>query len=431
VSKIKTYQQALKFIYDRLPMYQRLGSAAYKKDLTNTIKLCESAGNPQNRIKTIHIAGTNGKGTTTHIIAGGLQAQGYKVGVYTSPHYKDFRERIKINGFYIPKSYIIDFLNRYSKDLEEIQPSFFEMTVAMAFLYFADEKVDFAVIETGLGGRLDSTNVINPLLAVITNISFDHQSMLGNTLPAIAGEKAGIIKNNIPVIIGERQKELEQIFINKAQEMSAQIHFATDHIQIIETGFSQLKKSYTVVYNKHPWIENLSTDLTGPFQERNIITGMYALKLLSEKININIDKLKDFFPNLKSKTGYIGRWQVLGSDPMIIADSAHNEGGLKIIMNELQDLKYKKLHMILGFVNDKELSTVLEFFPKNAIYYFAKANIPRGLDAELLKTESEKYGLLGNSYSSVRKAFAAAKIKAHADDLIFIGGSIFVVAEVI
>jgi len=431
VSKIKTYQQALKFIYDRLPMYQRLGSAAYKKDLTNTIKLCESAGNPQNRIKTIHIAGTNGKGTTTHIIAGGLQAQGYKVGVYTSPHYKDFRERIKINGFYIPKSYIIDFLNRYSKDLEEIQPSFFEMTVAMAFLYFADEKVDFAVIETGLGGRLDSTNVINPLLAVITNISFDHQSMLGNTLPAIAGEKAGIIKNNIPVIIGERQKELEQIFINKAKEMSAQIHFATDHIQIIETGFSQLKKSYTVVYNKHPWIENLSTDLTGPFQERNIITGMYALKLLSEKININIDKLKDFFPNLKSKTGYIGRWQVLGSDPMIIADSAHNEGGLKIIMNEIQDLKYKKLHMILGFVNDKELSTVLEFFPKNAIYYFAKANIPRGLDAELLKTESEKYGLLGNSYSSVRKAFAAAKIKAHADDLIFIGGSIFVVAEVI
>ena len=412
-------------------MYQRLGSAAYKKDLTNTIKLCESAGNPQNRIKTIHIAGTNGKGTTTHIIAGGLQAQGYKVGVYTSPHYKDFRERIKINGFYIPKSYIIDFLNRYSKDLEEIQPSFFEMTVAMAFLYFADEKVDFAVIETGLGGRLDSTNVINPLLAVITNISFDHQSMLGNTLPAIAGEKAGIIKNNIPVIIGERQKELEQIFINKAKEMSAQIHFATDHIQIIETGFSQLKKSYTVVYNKHPWIENLSTDLTGPFQERNIITGMYALKLLSEKININIDKLKDFFPNLKSKTGYIGRWQVLGSDPMIIADSAHNEGGLKIIMNEIQDLKYKKLHMILGFVNDKELSTVLEFFPKNAIYYFAKANIPRGLDAELLKTESEKYGLLGNSYSSVRKAFAAAKIKAHADDLIFIGGSIFVVAEVI
>ena len=412
-------------------MYQRLGSAAYKKDLTNTIKLCESTGNPQNRIKTIHIAGTNGKGTTTHIIAGGLQAQGYKVGVYTSPHYKDFRERIKINGFYIPKSYIIDFLNRYSKDLEEIQPSFFEMTVAMAFLYFADEKVDFAVIETGLGGRLDSTNVINPLLAVITNISFDHQSMLGNTLPAIAGEKAGIIKNNIPVIIGERQKELEQIFINKAKEMSAQIHFATDHIQIIETGFSQLKKSYTVVYNKHPWIENLSTDLTGPFQERNIITGMYALKLLSEKININIDKLKDFFPNLKSKTGYIGRWQVLGSDPMIIADSAHNEGGLKIIMNEIQDLKYKKLHMILGFVNDKELSTVLEFFPKNAIYYFAKANIPRGLDAELLKTESEKYGLLGNSYSSVRKAFAAAKIKAHADDLIFIGGSIFVVAEVI
>jgi dihydrofolate synthase/folylpolyglutamate synthase len=431
VSKIKTYQQALKYIYDRLPMYQRLGSAAYKKDLTNTIKLCEYTGNPQNNIKTIHIAGTNGKGTTTHIIAGGLQAQGYKVGVYTSPHYKDFRERIKINGTYIPKRFIIDFLNRYSKELEEIQPSFFEMTVAMAFLYFDEEKVDFAVIETGLGGRLDSTNVIIPLLSVITNISFDHQSMLGNTLAEIAGEKAGIIKNNIPVIIGESQKETDHVFIQKAIEMSAPVYFANDHIQLTQTGFTDQNKIYNIKYNQQIWIENLTTDLSGPFQERNIITGMYALKQLSETVNINIEKLKLFFADLKSKTGYFGRWQILGSNPLIIADSAHNEGGLKIILREIQELKYKNLHIIIGFVNDKELSSVLELFPKKAIYYFAKANIPRGLNAALLKTEGEKYGLSGKSYISVRKALAAAKIKAHSDDLVFIGGSIFVVAEVI
>ncbi|MFZ1559411.1 MAG: Mur ligase family protein [Saprospiraceae bacterium] len=431
MSKIKTYQQALKYIYDRLPMYQRLGSAAYKKDLTNTIKFCEYTGNPQNNIKTIHIAGTNGKGTTTHIIAGGLQAQGYKVGVYTSPHYKDFRERIKINGTYIPKRFIIDFLNRYSKELEEIQPSFFEMTVAMAFLYFDEEKVDFAVIETGLGGRLDSTNVIIPLLSVITNISFDHQSMLGNTLAEIAGEKAGIIKNNIPVIIGESQKETDHVFIQKAIEMSAPVYFANDHIQLTQTGFTDQNKIYNIKYNQQIWIENLTTDLSGPFQERNIITGMYALKQLSETVNINIEKLKLFFAVLKSKTGYFGRWQILGSNPLIIADSAHNEGGLKIILREIQELKYKNLHIIIGFVNDKELSSVLELFPKKAIYYFAKANIPRGLNAALLKTEGEKYGLSGKSYISVRKALAAAKIKAHSDDLVFIGGSIFVVAEVI
>ena len=412
-------------------MYQRLGSAAYKKDLTNTIKLCEYTGNPQNNIKTIHIAGTNGKGTTTHIIAGGLQAQGYKVGVYTSPHYKDFRERIKINGTYIPKRFIIDFLNRYSKELEEIQPSFFEMTVAMAFLYFDEEKVDFAVIETGLGGRLDSTNVIIPLLSVITNISFDHQSMLGNTLAEIAGEKAGIIKNNIPVIIGESQKETDHVFIQKAIEMSAPVYFANDHIQLTQTGFTDQNKIYNIKYNQQIWIENLTTDLSGPFQERNIITGMYALKQLSETVNINIEKLKLFFADLKSKTGYIGRWQILDSNPLIIADSAHNEGGLKIILREIQELKYKNLHIIIGFVNDKELSSVLELFPKKAIYYFAKANIPRGLNAALLKTEGEKYGLSGKSYISVRKALAAAKIKAHSDDLVFIGGSIFVVAEVI
>lgn len=412
-------------------MYQRLGSAAYKKDLTNTIKLCEYTGNPQNNIKTIHIAGTNGKGTTTHIIAGGLQAQGYKVGVYTSPHYKDFRERIKINGTYIPKRFIIDFLNRYSKELEEIQPSFFEMTVAMAFLYFDEEKVDFAVIETGLGGRLDSTNVIIPLLSVITNISFDHQSMLGNTLAEIAGEKAGIIKNNIPVIIGESQKETDHVFIQKAIEMSAPVYFANDHIQLTQTGFTDQNKIYNIKYNQQIWIENLTTDLSGPFQERNIITGMYALKQLSETVNINIEKLKLFFAVLKSKTGYFGRWQILGSNPLIIADSAHNEGGLKIILREIQELKYKNLHIIIGFVNDKELSSVLELFPKKAIYYFAKANIPRGLNAALLKTEGEKYGLSGKSYISVRKALAAAKIKAHSDDLVFIGGSIFVVAEVI
>lgn len=429
---IKTYKQALEYMYAQLPMFQRQGPSAYKKDLTNTIALCQKAGNPQDQVKTIHIAGTNGKGTTTHIIAAGLQAQGYKVGVYTSPHYKDFRERIKINGKYISSSYILKFINTYKNDLEEIKPSFFEMTVALAFLYFKDQKVDYAIIETGLGGRLDSTNVIVPLLSVITNISFDHQNMLGDTLDAIAGEKAGIIKSNIPVIIGERQKAIEQVFIRKAAYMQSNLFFAEDHLTIsLINSDAQGFKTYDVKVDGKPWISNLSTDLYGPFQEKNIITALYALYFLSDKIAIDTTKITDFFPTLKSQTKYMGRWQILANKPLTIADSAHNEGGLKIILEELAQLKYEKLHIVLGFVNDKDVRKVLDIFPENATYYFAKANIPRGLDAKSLRETAALSGLHGKAYVSVRKALAAAKSVASRDDLIYVGGSIFVVAEVI
>ncbi len=432
MQEIKNYSQALEYMYAQLPMFQRQGPSAYKKDLTNTIALCKKVGNPHDRIKTIHIAGTNGKGTTTHIIAAGLQAQGYKVGVYTSPHYKDFRERIKINGKYISSKFILNFINTYKQNLEEIKPSFFEMTVALAFLYFDDQKVDYAIIETGLGGRLDSTNVITPLVSIITNISYDHQNMLGDTLEEIAGEKAGIIKSNIPVIIGERQQSIEKVFLDKASDVHSPIYFAEDHLSIkyIESPTAGIK-TYDVYVEKNKWIDHLKTDLVGPFQEKNIVTALYALYFLSKTIAIDINKIKTFFPTLKAQTKYMGRWQILQTTPLIIADSAHNEGGLKIIMEELSKLSYSNLHIVLGFVNDKDIRKVLDIFPKEATYYFAKANIPRGLDATELKESAFESGLHGKAYMTVRKALAAAKSKASPNDLIYVGGSIFVVAEVI
>ncbi|MGB4838226.1 MAG: Mur ligase family protein [Saprospiraceae bacterium] len=430
-NKLKTWRQALDYMYAKLPMYHRLGMVAYKKDLTNTIRLCNVCHNPQNELKTIHIAGTNGKGTTTHIIAGGLQAQGYKVGVYTSPHYKDFRERIKINGIYISKDYIIEFLNTYLSDIEHIQPSFFEVSVALAFKYFTDMKVDFAVIETGLGGRLDSTNIIRPLISVITNISFDHQAMLGNTLPEIANEKAGIIKHQIPVIIGESQPEVKNVFINKAREMNATLTFSDKVVRLEKTSEGQGFDDYDVFYHGKLMIRNLGIDMTGPFQEKNIITGIHSLIALSSVVNIDFEKVKSFFPQLKSKTGYLGRWQQLGIDPLIIADSAHNIAGISIIINALKNIPYDRLHIIIGFVNDKDISEILELLPSDAMYYFARANIPRGLDAKLLEDMAMEKGLKGKAYSSVRKAYAAARLKAKKNDLIFVGGSIFVVGEIL
>ena len=428
---IKSYKSALSYIFAKLPMYHRVGQVAYKKDLTNTIQLCEAAGNPQDKIKTIHIAGTNGKGTTTHIIAGGLQSQGYKVGVYTSPHYKDFRERIKINGQYITSKFIVNFLNKHHETIELVDPSFFEVTVAMAFAYFDAAKVDFAIIETGLGGRLDSTNIINPLLSVITNISYDHQNLLGDTLQAIAGEKAGIIKEKVPILIGERQSEVEQVFIDKAKTMSAPITFAEDNLKLTLLQSANGTKEYQAKYQDEIWLKSLKTTISGPFQDKNLVTGLCALKMLSKQIEINDAQLMHFFPDLIQKTAYMGRWQVLGQRPLIIADSAHNEGGLKLVINELTTIKKTHLHIVMGFVNDKDLSKVLALFPKDATYYFAKANIPRGLEASALQTTAKEFQLIGKSYTSVNKAFAAAHKKAQPEDLIFVGGSIFVVAEVL
>jgi dihydrofolate synthase / folylpolyglutamate synthase len=418
-------------MYAQLPMYQRIGSAAYKKDLFNTIALCEACGNPHLALKTIHIAGTNGKGTTSHIIAAGLQAQGYKVAVYTSPHYKDFRERIKINGVYISQKYIVSFIHQYRTVIEHIQPSFFEMTVALAFSYFRDQEVDYAVIETGLGGRLDSTNIITPILSVITNISFDHQSMLGHTLPLIAAEKAGIIKSKVPVIIGEMQEEVREVFLKKAVEMKAPITWADSHLQLIKVGSKDGFMSYDVKMNQKQWIKSLSSTLQGPFQEKNLVTGLYALHQLSKQVDIEFDKVKAFFPHLAERTGYMGRWQILKYKPLTIADSAHNEGGLRIVIDEIVKYKVNNLHIVMGFVNDKDVSHILQIFPKSAKYYFAKADIPRGLDAHILRDQGLIFGLVGNAYRSVRQAYAAARMSATDEDMIYVGGSIFVVAEVL
>lgn len=431
MQKLKSWSETLDFMYQQLPMFQRIGAAAYKKDLTNTIKLSEACGNPHLGLKSVHIAGTNGKGTTSHIIASGLQSQGYSVGVYTSPHYIDFRERIKINGIYISKKYIRHFLNAHLQEIEEIQPSFFELTVVLAFKYFVDMKVDIAVIETGLGGRLDSTNIVIPLLSVITNISFDHMAMLGNTLPLIAGEKAGIIKKNIPVVVGESQEEVKDVFINKAKEMNASLTFADKNLSLIERKRENGTISYDIYADGELWQQDLRTDLIGPFQSRNLITGLFSLKMLSNYIKIDFNKVLPNFVNLSKQTAYMGRWQILDLDPMILADSAHNTGGISLVVDELQKMKKGKLHMVIGFVNDKDLAGILEMLPKYANYYFAKANIPRGLDANTLKDMASPYGLSGKSYHSVRKAFSTAKQKAAKDDIIFVGGSIFVVGEVL
>ncbi|MBC7884809.1 MAG: bifunctional folylpolyglutamate synthase/dihydrofolate synthase [Saprospiraceae bacterium] len=432
MTPFKSYTDVLNYMYTQLPMFQRQGASAYIKDLTNTIALCKLAGNPQDLVKTIHIAGTNGKGTTSHIVAAGLQAQGYKVGVYTSPHYKDFRERIKINGKYISRHFILNFINKYKSALEEIKPSFFEMTVALAFSYFENQKVDYAVIETGLGGRLDSTNVIQPMVSVITNISYDHQNLLGNSLEEIALEKAGIIKAGVPVIIGERQENIQNIFLEKAKVQNSPIMFAQDHITLTElhsTGNGS--KKYSVYVDGSLWIDELTTDLSGPYQEKNLISGLFVLHHLSRKINISAEKIKLFFPTLKEKTKYIGRWEILQHHPLIIADSAHNEGGLKLVFGAIKKMSFRRLHIVIGFVNDKDLSKILHLFPSDASYYFTKANIPRGLPAKDLRTMANSYGLKGKAYVSVRKALAAAKTKATKDDLIYVGGSIFIVAEVL
>lgn len=436
-----TYQATLDYMYSQLPMFHRVGSAAFKKDLTNTLALCEALGNPQKQFPTIHIGGTNGKGSTAHTIAAVLQAAGYKVGLYVSPHYRDFRERIKINGEYVSKKYVTQFVKTNQHHFEKIQPSFFEMTVAMAFDYFHTEGVDIAVIEVGLGGRLDSTNVIAPLMSVITNISFDHTDMLGDTLPQIAYEKAGIIKSQTPVVIGEKHSETTEVFLQKAQSENAPIYFASENvdIQVIKTDsksdfnytyFNVLCKNEISHFKK---LDALKVNLSGDFQEKNVVTVLEAVNILNHFTDFKIDEtaLRHGLEHLKQLTNFIGRWQVIGESPTILCDSAHNEGGLKYVTHQLNKLTFNQLHIVLGFVKDKDLSKVLRLLPTHATYYFAKANIPRGLDAEILRGMAAEEGLNGKAYKSVKRALMAAKRVAQKDDLIYVGGSIFVLAEVI
>ncbi|MBE8727642.1 bifunctional folylpolyglutamate synthase/dihydrofolate synthase [Flavobacterium hungaricum] len=403
------YQETTNWMFNQLPMYQLQGASAYKEDLTNIRVLAAHLDNPQNLLKCIHVAGTNGKGSTSHMLSSVLQEAGYKVGLYTSPHLKDFRERIKINGQEISEDFVIEFIAKHKDFFEANDMSFFEMSVGLAFDYFAAEKVDIAIIEVGLGGRLDATNIITPLVSVITNIGLDHTQFLGNTLEAIAGEKAGIIKPNVPVVIGEYTDETKPVFLAKAEENNAPIYFASDLIDQIYLS-----------------------DLIGDYQFHNKKTVQQTISILNNETDFNIsnEQLQEGLLHVVKNTGLQGRWQQLGENPKIICDTAHNKHGLSVVMNQLKNEKFEKLHIVLGVVNDKDLDSILPLFPKEAHYYFCSPNSSRGLSTEILQSEAKKYDLIGEKYDSVESAFAEAKQNASENDFIYAGGSTFVVAEV-
>lgn len=427
------YNETLAFLYEQLPMYQRVGAAAFKKDLTNIKALLALLDHPERKFASIHVGGTNGKGSVTHLLGAALQAGGYKTGLYTSPHFKDFRERIKINGTYISRQYVVDFVALLQPDLDRIRPSFFEITVALAFAWFADQKVDIAVVEVGLGGRLDSTNVLQPELAVITNISLDHQQFLGETLPEIAGEKAGIIKAGIPVVIGETQNETASVFRQKAKMEETPLVFADQLFQARLRREDLTHSHYHITRKHHPYQSDLAIQLHGPYQHLNIQTALAALEtwqLHHPERELPFAAIREGWQNIRTLTRFQGRWQVLGEQPRILVDSAHNEGGLRAIMQQLNALP-GQLHIVMGVVNDKKLDQVLPLFPVAAKYYFAKADIPRGLPAQELQATAVRFDLHGRTYTSVRNALRAAKRAAHENDTIFVGGSIFTVAEVL
>ena len=394
-------------MFAKLPMYQRQGTTAFKKDLTNIVALSNHLGFPEKKFKSVHVAGTNGKGSTSHMISSVLQEAGYKVGLYTSPHLKDFKERIRVNGMPISETDVIDFVDCNKSFLKEQGLSFFEMTVGMAFDYFAKQQVDIAVIEVGLGGRLDSTNIVSPLVSVITNIGYDHTQFLGDKLSEIAFEKAGIIKPGVPVVIGEKQNEIIPVFQDMATKNNTSLYFAEDLIN-----------------------GNYTTDLLGNYQLKNVKTAVQTLQLLRQKEFNITNKVTDIgLQNVVKNTDLKGRWQILNLEPKVICDTAHNEEGLKIVLDQLKNEKFQNLHIVLGVVNDKNLSNILPLFPKNATYYFCKPNIPRGLEAKELQQNAIQFQLKGEVYLSVIEAYQVALDKAKNDDLVFVGGSTFVVAE--
>jgi len=411
-------------------MYQRIGAVAYREDLTNTIALCNALGNPQTKFKSVHVAGTNGKGSSSHMIAAVLQNAGYKTGLYTSPHLKEFTERIKIDGQDVSHEFVVDFVKQIKGIISTVQPSFFETTVAMAFDYFASQKVDVAVIEVGLGGRLDSTNVITPLVSLITNIGYDHMDLLGKTLPEIASQKAGIIKPFIPVVISERQKEVESVFIEKAKEEKSTIFFSTDFYQLKEKPRSE-DRVYDVYRGGELVFENLECQLKGFYQNRNIPGVLMTLDKLKEQgFSISDEAIRTGLHQVVSLTGLKGRWQKIGDRPLVICDTGHNADGIRAVVEQLQATPHEKLHVVLGTVNDKDIRGILELFPKEAFYYFCQAKIPRALPAGELAVQAMAVGLQGIVIGDVNEAIRSAKANASAEDLIFIGGSTFVVAEV-
>jgi dihydrofolate synthase/folylpolyglutamate synthase len=421
------YSQALDYLMNQLPMFQRIGAAAYKADLNNITQLCNLLGNPQRALKCIHIAGTNGKGSVTHIMASVLINAGFKVGIYTSPHYLTFRERIKVGSQFIEEDFITAFVSNNIEAFKKIDASFFEITTAMMFEYFKHKRVDYCVIETGMGGRLDSTNIIEPILSVITNISYDHQQFLGDTLQKIATEKAGIIKPNIPVLIGEDQSETHSVFLNKANETQSPIFFSKELVRV--HSLKQHVVNFTIVEEGEQY--SLATDLSGSYQQKNLQTALAALLLLQkQEPAIALESIQKGLANVSSSTYFIGRWMVVAHQPLIIFDSAHNEAGIKNVVAQLQEQSFQQLHFVFGTVADKDLTKVFEQLPRNAIYYFCKPSVIRGKNELELKHEVAAFELKGEAFQHPTIALAQAKLNAQPNDLIMVAGSIFLVADV-
>ena len=424
-----TYQETLDYMFAQLPMYQRIGAAAYKANLDNTIELDNLVGNPHKKFKSIHIAGTNGKGSTSHYLASILMEAGYKVGLYTSPHLVDYRERIRVNGEMIEEDYVVNFISNNKKHFERIKPSFFEMSVALAFRYFADKNTDIAIVETGLGGRLDSTNIITPILSIITNIGYDHVQFLGNTLKAIASEKAGIIKSDIPIIIGEYTNETKSVFEEKAFELNAPVYFAQESYEFSEKEISYKNGILSAIYksklNSFPKIES---PLLGAYQFNNIRTVLTACEKLTS-LSLSQLHIYNGIKNVVSNTHFEGRWQILQNQPLVICDIGHNEDGIKTNMEQLEHIEYQKLHLVIGVVNDKDVDTMLNLLPLKANYYYCRASIPRALDENLLGEKGISYNRKGEIFATVELAINTAKQNANTDDIIYIGGSAFVVAD--
>jgi dihydrofolate synthase/folylpolyglutamate synthase len=426
-----TYEQTLEYIYAQLPMFSRVGASAFKADLNNTILLCEHLGNPQNKFKSVHVAGTNGKGSTSHMLAAVFQIAGYKTGLYTSPHLKDFRERIKVDGEMIPQDYVIDFITRIKPLVERLSPSFFEITVAMAFEYFVLQQVDIAIIEVGLGGRLDSTNIITPELSIITNISWDHMNMLGDTIEKIATEKAGIIKQNIPVLIGERQPGSSLVFEEKATEKNALITFASERRFVAEWQFEHNLLVAGVATTHTDDKTFYSLDLPGIYQTKNLVTVLESIKILQQQgWNISEEMIHTALQKVKKLTGLHGRWDTIHQHPRVILDVGHNEDGVKAIADQLELTTYHHLRIVIGMVKDKEVEKVLTYLPKTATYYFTRSSIPRALPEQELFEKGKSAGLEGTYYPDVNSALKSALSHADKDDVILVCGSVFVVGEV-
>jgi dihydrofolate synthase / folylpolyglutamate synthase len=429
-----TYQQTLDYLFSQLPMFHRVGAAAYKADLNNTLALCKILGNPEKEFKSIHIAGTNGKGSTSHFLASVFQESGYKTGLFTSPHLKDFRERIKVNGRMIKKSEVTTFVSQHREDFNIIQPSFFEWTFALAAWYFAKEKVDIAVIETGMGGRLDSTNVINPLTSVITNIGYDHTQFLGNTLPEIAAEKAGIIKPGIPVVIGETQSDTTPVFVEFSRKQQAELTFADQQVIIVRSGYTKHRLTLLSARFHLPSGEDYTiiSPLSGKYQLKNLVTVLSTIEKLQQTgMQLPKDQIISGIRNVVKNTGLMGRWQTISRNPLTIADIGHNPDGIREVLEQIEITPHNKLHFVIGVVNDKDVRAMLARLPNGASYYFCKADIPRGLDASELAQKAQEYSLKGNVYPSVKEALLSAQEAAGAHDLVMVGGSAFVVAEVV